>query len=120
MAIGIITYEYLFELSRKEKTEEGITPLSHELFSSIREYIKIKKKVLEGPAFNSEMAIEEAKTFQNAQKLIYNIFIMRLDKIIRQRKIMKEEGLLEFEKDFLRKYNDLFNEVDNHIKELAQ
>ena len=132
----MITYNEIYEASRKERYSEQLQPLPKNFIASVSEYLKEKKEMSlkEDDAF-SDMITKTKKQFENAVTLFNELKRIRRRKILNLILIASEigiskrdfENMLDFEKELFeelmkcidfsdkKKFNELLNGNKNEI-----
>lgn len=82
-----ITYESLYDLLRKEKSQEELQKLDPNFFSFVAEYLNTKKQILESQEskdsiFASSEIQKTRKQLENSQKILRELYERRENKII--------------------------------------
>ena len=82
-----ITYEYLYDILRKEKSQEELQKLDSNFFSFVAEYLNTKKQILESQEskdsiFASAEIQKTRKQLENSQKILKELYERRENKII--------------------------------------
>lgn len=82
-----ITYESLYDILRKEKSQEELQKLDQNFFSFVAEYLNTKKQILESQEskdsiFASAEIQKTRKQLENSQKILKELYERRENKII--------------------------------------
>src|SRR3989344_373196 len=122
----MITYNELYEASRKERYSEQLQNLPKDFISSVSEYLKEKRSMSskEDDAF-SDIITKTKKQLESATLLFRELIIRRRKKILNLVLIAAETGIsrqdfdnmLDFEKEL---FNELMKCVDFSDKKLSQ
>lgn len=83
----VITYENLYELMRKEKSENELQKLEGNLFEKVVAYLGEKRKILESPqeksgVFSTAEVQRTKRQLENVQKILKELHERRESKII--------------------------------------
>ena len=82
-----VTYESLYDMLRKEKSQEELQKLDQNFFSFVAEYLNTKKQILESQEskdsiFASTEIQKTRKQLENSQKILRELYERRENKII--------------------------------------
>lgn len=131
----MITYNEIYEASRRERYSEQLQPLPKNFIVSVSEYLKEKKEMSlkEDDSF-SDMITKTKKQFENAVTLFNELKRIRRRKILNLVLIASETGIskrdfenmLDFEKELFeelmkcidasdKKFNELLNGSKNEV-----
>jgi DNA replication initiation complex subunit (GINS family) len=120
----MITYNDIYEASRKERYSEQLQPLSEEFLKDVEEYLKDKKALAskEDGSF-ADVIAKTKKQIENAITLFRELMIRRRKKILDLVLIATETGIskqdfqnmLDFEKNLFEK---LMENIENSDKTL--
>lgn len=119
----MLTYNDIYEASRKEKYSEQLQKLPKNFVKEFAEYIKEKKKIISQEDESSDNSIKTKKQIENAQTLFKELIRKRKSKILQLVLIASETGiskqdfdsLLNFEKDLFEKLTQCVNDSDNSL-----
>jgi DNA replication initiation complex subunit (GINS family) len=122
----MITYNDIYEASRKERYSEQLQVLSKSFISDIAEYLKDKREISskEDDVF-SDVIVKTKKQLENAITLFKELMLRRRKKILNLVLIASETGIskqdfdnmLDFEKQL---FEELMKCIDNSDKKLSQ
>lgn len=131
----MITYNEIYEASRKERYSEQLQPLPKNFIASVSEYLKEKKEMSlkEDDSF-SDMITKTKKQLENAITSFRELMRRRKEKLLRLVLVASETGIskrdfenmLDFEKELFeelmkcidisdKKFNELLNGNKNEI-----
>lgn len=117
----MLTYNEIYEASRKEKYSEQLQKLPKNFVKEFAEYLEEKKKIISQEEDElSENSIKNKKQLENAQTLFKELMRKRKSKILQLVLIASETGiskqdfdsLLNFEKDLFEKLTFCVTESD--------
>ncbi|MFW6233194.1 MAG: hypothetical protein ACOC3Z_00865 [Nanoarchaeota archaeon] len=119
----MLTYNDIYEASRKEKYSEQLQKLPKNFVKEFAEYIKEKKKIISQEDESSDNSIKTKKQIENAQTLFKELIRKRKSKILQLVLIASETGiskqdfdsLLNFEKDLFEKLTQCVNDSDSSL-----
>lgn len=106
-----ITYESLYDILRKEKSQDDLQKLDQNFFRNVLDYLHTKKQILETQQnkesiFASSEIQKTRKQLENTQKILRELYERRENKIIqmalfssRTNSMSEHEALLEEEKE---------------------
>ena len=125
----MITYNDIYEASRKERYSEQLQPLSKKFIKEVANYLKEKKEIAskQDDAF-SDVIFKTKKQFENATTLFKELMLTRRKKILNLILVASETGISkqDFENMFLIE-KILFEEVmkcidfsDKQLKEALE
>jgi DNA replication initiation complex subunit (GINS family) len=109
----MITYNDIYEASRKERYSDRLCPLPKKFVSEVAIYLKEKKEAAarEGDAF-SEVVIKTKKQLENAITLFRELMLRRRKKILSLVLIAAETGISKQDFDNMLSFEkDLFEEI---------
>jgi len=122
----MITYNDIYEASRKERYSEQLQPLPKSFIKDVAEYLKDKKEVAskESDSF-SEVILKTKKQLENAITLFRELMLRRRKKILALVLIAAETGIskqdfdnmLNIEKTL---FENLMKSIDSSDKELNE
>ena len=122
----MITYNDIYEASRKERYSEQLQPLPKNFIDEFSNYIKDKKEMAskEDDAF-SDVIIKTKKQLENAMTLFKELMIRRRKKILNLVLIAAETGIskqdfenmLPFEKELFEELMKCIDSTDRKISE---
>ncbi|MBS3085320.1 hypothetical protein J4225_01405 [Candidatus Pacearchaeota archaeon] len=122
----MITYNDIYEASRKERYSEQLQPLPKNFIQEIADYLKEKKEisVKEDDVF-SDVVIKTKKQLENAMTLFKELMIRRRKKLLNLVLIAAETGIskqdfdnmLPFEKEL---FEELMACVDKSDKKISE
>jgi len=122
----MITYNDIYEASRKERYSEQLQPLSKNFIRDVAEYLKDKKELAskEGDSF-SEVILKTKKQLENAMTLFKELMLRRRKKILALVLIAAETGIskqdfenmLNLEKEL---FENLMKCIDSSDKGLSE
>ena len=122
----MITYNDIYESSRKERYSDQLQPLPKNFISEVSDYLKEKKEIAskENDAF-SDVIIKTKKQLENAITLFKELILRRKKKILNLVLIAAETGIskqdfdnmLQFEKLL---FDDLMKAIDSSEKKLGE
>jgi len=122
----MITYNDIYEASRKERYSEQLQPISKNFVKEVSVYLKDKKEMAskEDDSF-SEVIIKTKKQLENAITLFREFMLRRKKKILNLVLVAAETGIskhdfdnmLQFEKEF---FEELMKCIDGSDKKLNQ
>ena len=122
----MITYNDIYEASRKERYSEQLRPLPKNFIQEIADYLKEKKEisVKEDDVF-SDVVIKTKKQLENAMTLFKELMIRRRKKLLNLVLIAAETGIskqdfdnmLPFEKEL---FEELMACVDKSDKKISE
>lgn len=120
MAEVVITYETLYELSRREKQRSELQKLSPNFFKNVLSYLQEKTKIMESQKSKdsvfSKEAAKTAKDLENTKKIIRDLYEKREHKILElalSDSRLKEEtdtAMLNEEKKLYKEILDILNQ----------
>ena len=120
----MITYNEIYEASRKERYSEQLQPLAKNFIKEVSNYLKDKKEIAskEDDIF-SDVILKTKKQLENAQTLFKELMLRRRKKILNLILIAAETGIskhdfenmLQIEKDL---FEDLMKNIDFSDKKL--
>jgi DNA replication initiation complex subunit (GINS family) len=122
----VITYNDIYEASRKERYNEQLQPLPKAFIKDVSEYLKDKKAVASKENDNfSEVILKTKKQLENAITLFKELMLRRRKKILALVLIAAETGIskqdfenmLSIEKDL---FENLMKCIDASDKELSE
>ncbi|MFZ1970567.1 MAG: hypothetical protein WAU65_00045 [Candidatus Nanoarchaeia archaeon] len=123
----MITYNEIYESSRKERYSEQLQPLPKNFIASVSEYLKEKKEMSlkEDDSF-SDMITKTKKQFENAVTLFNELKRIRRRKILNLVLIASETGIskrdfenmLDFEKELFEEFMKCIDASDKKFNEL--
>lgn len=120
----MLTYNDIYEASRKEKYSEQLQKLPRNFIKEFSEYLSEKKKIiLEEDDELSDTAIKNKKQLENAQTLFKELMRKRKSKLLQLVLIASETGiskqdfdsLLNFEKDLFEKLTSCVSDSDKNL-----
>ena len=123
--IKLITYNDIYEASRKERYSEQLQPLSKNFIKDVAEYLRDKKEIAskESESF-SEVILKTKKQLENAITLFRELMLRRRKKLLALVLIAAETGIskqdfdnmLNIEKTL---FESLMKNIDFSDKELS-
>jgi len=123
----MITYNDIYEASRKEKYSEQLQQLPKDFIKEMSEYLKEKKELTEksGDMFSTAIT-KSKKQLENAISIFKEIMLRRKKKLLQLAFIARETGIskrdfenmLDFEKEMFDKIIKSMEETDNSIDNL--
>ncbi|MBS3163319.1 hypothetical protein J4427_01380 [Candidatus Woesearchaeota archaeon] len=111
-----ITYESLYDMLRKEKSQEELQKLDPNFFSFVAEYLNTKKQILESQEskdsiFASAEIQKTRKQLENSQKILKELYERRENKII-QMALFSSRSESRFDSELmLKEEQELFGSV---------
>ena len=122
----MITYNDIYEASRKERYSEQLQPLSKAFTKDVAEYLKDKKEIAskESDSF-SEVILKTKKQLENAMTLFKELMLRRRKKILALVLIAAETGIskqdfenmLNLEKEL---FENLMKSIDASDRRLSE
>ena len=122
----MITYNDIYEASRKERYSEQLQPLSKNFIKDVAEYLRDKKEIAskESDSF-SEVILKTKKQLENAITLFKELMLRRRKKLLALVLIAAETGIskqdfdnmLNIEKGL---FENLMKSIDSSDKELNE
>jgi DNA replication initiation complex subunit (GINS family) len=109
----MITYNDIYEASRKERYSDRLCPLAKKFVSEVAIYLKEKKEIAnrEGDTF-SDSVIKNKKQLENAITLFRELMLRRRKKILNLVLIAAETGISKQDFDNMLSFEkDLFEEI---------
>jgi DNA replication initiation complex subunit (GINS family) len=123
----MITYNDIYEASRKERYSEQLQPLSKKFVNEVSEYLKEKKEIAskEDDIF-SDIILKTKKQLENALTLFKELMIRRRKKILSLVLIAAETGIskrdfdnmLDFEKALFEEFMKCIDISDKKVNEM--
>jgi len=109
----MITYNDIYEASRKERYSEQLQPLSKNFIKDVAEYLKDKKEIAskESESF-SEVILKTQKQLENAITLFRELMLRRRKKLLALVLIAAETGISKQDFDNMLSFEkELFEEI---------
>lgn len=128
----MITYNDIYEASRKERYSEQLQKLSKRFVYDFADYIREKKDIVSKPSENREMfsdvIIKTKKQLENAMTLFKELMLRRRKKILNLVLIAAETGIskkdfdnmLQFEKDLFEEIMKCIDSSNKNLNELLE
>lgn len=117
-----ITYESLYEILRKEKSQEELQKLDQNFFMHVAEYIQTKKQILESQEnkdsiFASAEIQKTRKQLENSEKIIKELYERRENKIIQMALFSSRTDSKADQENMLKEELDLYNLIISNLSD---
>jgi|TARA_B100000315_G_C14507103_1_gene555130 hypothetical protein len=122
----MITFNDIYEASKKERYDIGLQPLSKNFILEVAEYLEEKKEIsLKGEDVFSDVVVKTKKQLESANTYFKELMNLRRKKILNLVLIASETGIskkdfsnmLEFEKEL---FEDLMKCIESSDKKTAK
>ncbi|MBI4154630.1 hypothetical protein HY498_00920 [Candidatus Woesearchaeota archaeon] len=119
----LITFEYLYDVLRKEKYAKELQKLDDNFLSNLKKYITEKTKILlsqteKNSIFSAAETIKTRKQLDNVQKLIKELFERRESKILHLAFVAsKVEGKHHLASNLVKEEEILFKDIIQKLNE---
>jgi len=114
----MITYNDIYEASRKERYSEGLQKIPKNFISEVSNYLKEKKEIASKEGDLTDVSIKTKKQIENAMTLFNELILRRRKKILNLVLIATETGISKQDFDnMLQMEKDLFEDLMRCMKE---
>jgi len=126
MAELIITYETLYDILRKEKTNVELQKLDDDFYKNATDYIKQKKEILSSQEKKQSIftTIEVQKTrkqIENVQKILKELYERRESKIIQLALMGSRTNILTNDKGLmLNEEKEFYDQISSHLNRFRE